>query len=90
MDSTYGFLSVIHANKPVSDSASGRMHHTDICTSSQHCLLELFQIKKSMVGKNEGGNVETPASAGGQAAANLKLHAAKTPAMGSPKAREPS
>ena len=61
----------------------------DLCIFLPIAFLKLFQIKKSMVGTNEGGNAKAPASAGGQAAANPKLHAAKTPAMGSPKGREP-
>lgn len=40
----------------------------------------LAMIKKSMVGTNDGSNAKTPSVTGGQAAANMKLHAPKTPA----------
>ncbi|XP_010910326.1 transcription initiation factor TFIID subunit 12 isoform X1 [Elaeis guineensis] len=43
----------------------------------------LAVIKKSMVGTSDAGNAKNPAA--GQAASNLKAHAPKAPAIGSPK-----
>lgn len=43
----------------------------------------LSVIKKSMVGTSDAGNAKNPAA--GQAASNLKSHAPKAPAIGSPK-----
>ncbi|KAJ6853054.1 transcription initiation factor TFIID subunit 12-like [Iris pallida] len=45
----------------------------------------LSLVKKSMVGTSDGGSAKNPPAGGGQAAANPKTHAIKTPANGSPK-----